>query len=183
LSQRRENDHWINPLLSHLNLIEIKEANAGPQHLWKQIEENQLIERIGKLVAKINDAAGYHVLEMLEYLPPQENVLRINFGRNRAQYKMEIALWDKGFLLSFSSAKLNSARWERYFPKKNSMKSNSNVEWEQFIRPEEVMEENIQAWLSYLLSGLNREFRLDQILRAASTPEAGTSAILRKASA
>jgi hypothetical protein len=182
LNQRRENDHWINPLLSQLNLIEIKDISADPRYLWQQIEENQLMERIGKLVAEINGAAGYHVLEMLEYLPPQKNVLQVNFDRNRVQYKMEIVLRNKGFLLVFSSAKLNSARWERYFPQ-NSMKSNSTVEWEQIIHPEEVIEENIQAWLSYLLSGLNKEFRLDQMLHAASTPEAGISAILRKASA
>jgi hypothetical protein len=63
------------------------------------------------------------------------------------------------------------------------MKDNSTVVWEQIIRPVEVLDQNIQAWLSYLLSGLDKKFRLDQILHASPIPEADLGAALRKASA
>jgi hypothetical protein len=182
LNQKRENDHWISPLLTRLNLIPAKEANSDPRHYWKNIEECQLLERIGRVVAEINEAVGYHVFEMLEYLPPQKKVCHVSFDRNRVQYKMELVLWNEGILLVFSTAKHVSARWDRYFPQ-SSMKDNSIVVWEQIIRPEEVLDQNIQAWLSYLLSGLDKEFRVDQILRASTAAESDLSAALRKASA
>ena len=179
---RRGNDHWINPLLTQLNLIPAKEVNSDPRQYWKNIEECQLLERIGRVIAEINDAVGYHVLEMLEYLPPQNKVIRVSFDKDSVQYKMELVLRGEGILLVFSAAKQVSARWDRYFPQ-SSRKDNSVVVWEQIIRPEEVLDENIQAWLSYLLSGLDKQFRLDQILRASTTAENELSAALRKASA
>jgi len=182
LNQRRGNDHWINPLLTHLNLIQAKEENPDPMHYWKSIDECQLLERIGSVVGKINDAAGYHILEMLEYLPPQRRFFDINFDRNRVHYKMELVLRDEGVVLVFSSAKHVSAMWDRYFPQ-SSRKDNSTVVWEQVVHPEEVLELNIQAWLSYLLSGLDKQFRLDQILHGLTPPEASLSAALRKVSA
>jgi hypothetical protein len=63
------------------------------------------------------------------------------------------------------------------------MRHNSTLVWEQYIYPEEVLEQNIQAWVSYLLSGLDKKFRLDQILNASPTAEADLSEALRKASA
>jgi hypothetical protein len=63
------------------------------------------------------------------------------------------------------------------------MKSDSTLVWEQTIHPEEISERNIQAWISYLLSGLDKKFRLDQILHDSPFPEADLSADLRKASA
>jgi hypothetical protein len=180
LSQKRGEDHWINPLLTKLDLIQQKGANADPKQFWKNIEDCELLERIGRVVAEINGAAGYHVLEMLEYLPPQKRVLHVSFERNRVQHKMEILLQPDGIFLIFSSAKYGSAIWDRYFPQ-SLRKDNSVVVWEQVIRPSEILEENIQAWLSYLLSGLDKQFRLDQILRAATASESALSAALRKA--
>jgi hypothetical protein len=182
LNPRRGNDHWINPLLTRLNLIPSKEVNTDTWHHWKSIEDCQLLERIGTVVAEINDAASYHVLDMQEYLPPQNTVLRISFDRSRLQYKMELVLRDESILLEFSTAKHISARWDRYFPQ-STRKDNSTIVWEQIIRPEEVLDQHIQAWLSYLLSGLDKHFRLDQILRASSNAETDLSAALRKASA
>ena len=182
MNQRRGNDQWINPLLTKLKLIQAKDENADPRHYWKSIEECQLLERIGRVVGEINGAAGYHILEMVEYLPPQKKVFHINFDRNRVQHRMELVLRNDGILLVFSYAKHVSARWDRYFPQ-SSMKDNSTVVWEQFIHPEEILEQNIQAWLSYLLSGLDKQFRLDQILHGFKPPDAGLSAALRKVSA
>ncbi len=182
LNPKRGDDHWINPLLTQLDLIQRKDANADPKQHWKNIEDCKLLERIGSVVEEINDAAGYHVLEMLEYLPPQKRVVHVGFERNRVQHKMEILLQTDGILLIFSSSKWGSNRWDRYFPQ-SLKKDNSVIVWEQIIRPSEILEENIQAWLSYLLSGLDKQFRLDQILRASTVAETALSAALRKASA
>ena len=178
----RENDHWINPLLTQLNLIDIKEATVDPRHNWKKIEESQLVERIGRIVAEINGAAGYQILEMLEYLPPQKKVLRVSFDKTRVQYNIDLALRNEAILLLFSTAKHFSSGWERYFPQ-SSMRDNSTVEWEQVIHPGEILAHHIQSWFSYLLSGLDRKFRPDVVGSALPDEDADLSAALRKASA
>jgi hypothetical protein len=182
LNQRQGNDHWISPLLSQLNLIQAREVNTDPSHYWRIIEECQLLERVGKVIAEVNGAAGYHVLEMLEYLPPQKKVFQIGFDRNRVQHKMELALPNEGILLMFSTAKLSSARWDRYFPQ-NSMKSNATIVWEQLIHPEEILAKDIQAWFSFLLSGLDKKYSPDSLLATSPSTDSGLSAALRKASA
>jgi hypothetical protein len=182
LNQRQGNDYWISPLLSKLNLIKAEEANADPRHYWKSIEECKLLERIGKVTAEINGAAGYHVLQMVEYLPPQKKVIHISFKRKRVKHRLELVLRNEGILLVFSTARHILPRWDCFF-RQASLKDNSTVVWEQIIRPEEILEENIQAWLSYLLSGLDKKFRLDQILRASASQETALDAALRKASA
>lgn len=62
----------------------------------------------------------------------------------------------------------------------NTMRDSSTLAREQLIHPAEIVEPNIQAWVSYLLSGLDKEFRLDQIIRASSEAEADKSAPLSK---
>jgi hypothetical protein len=106
---------------------------------------------------------------------PDEAVLSLT-------YHLEIAIRNYSIVLMFSSTRRVLTGWERYIPG-NSMRDSSTLVWEQVIYPAEVVEPHIQAWLSYLLSGLDKEFRLDQILRASSDAEADKSASLRKASA
>ena len=182
MSQRRDNAHWINPLLTRLNLVRKPEQDSNQVNFWKQIEASELADRVGRLVAEINVAAGYHVLEILDFLPPQKNVLRVSFERHHVKHNLEIAIRDYGIILMFSSTRRDLTGWERYIPG-NSMRDSSTLVWEQVIHPAEVVETNIQAWLSYLLSGLDKEFRLDQILRASSEAETDKSASLRKVSA
>lgn len=182
MSQRQENDQWINPLLSQLKLIEIKDVVADPRRLRQQIEENQLMDRVGKLVAEVNDTAGYHVLEMLEFLPPQKKVLVINFDRNDVQHKLEITLRNEGIFITFGTLKSFLASWDRYFAQ-NSRKDSYSLAWEQTIHPAEILSKDIQNWFSYLLSGLDKKFRLDVLALAVEPAEAELGVNLRKASA
>ncbi len=182
MSQRRGNEYWINPLLKRFNLVRKTEADLARDTYWRQIEECELADRIGKLVAEVNRAAGHHILEMLDFLPGQKNVLRITFDRQRIKHSLEIVIRESGVVLMFSTRKRVSVGWGRYIST-HSMRHNSTLVWEQYIYPEEVLEQNIQAWVSYLLSGLDKKFRLDQILNASPTAEADLSEALRKASA
>ena len=181
MSQPRGNEHWINPLLARLNLVRKSDQDSDLLAFWKQIEDSELADRVGRLVAEINTAAGYHVLEMLEFLPPQKNILRISFEHHRVKHNLEIAIRERGIVLMFSTSKRVVTGWERYVPG-NSMRDTSTLVWEQVIHPAEVVEPNIQAWLSYLLSGLDKQFRLDQIL-SGSSDEGDDRGSLRKASA
>jgi hypothetical protein len=183
LSQSRGNDHWINPLLTRLNLVRNEEEeDLARRTYWDQIEACRLAERVGRLVTEVNREAGYHVLEMVEFLPPQKNILRISFDRQRVKHNLEIVIRDSGIVLMFSTTRRFSTGWGRYVSIHAGRRSSTLV-WEQNLRPEEILEQNIQAWLSYLLSGLDKQFRLDQILQATQSADAGLSEALRKLSA
>jgi hypothetical protein len=182
VSQRRGNEYWINPLLQQFNLVRKSEADLARDAYWRQIEECELGDRIGRLIAEVNRAAGYHILEMVDFLPPQKSVLRVSFERHRVRHSLEIVIRESGIVLMFSTRKRVSIGWGRILSN-HSMRRNSSLVWEQFIYPEEVSEQNIQAWVSYLLSGLDKKFRLDQILHDTSTADADLNAALRKASA
>jgi hypothetical protein len=182
LNQRRGNDLWINPLLTRLNLVGQREQDLARNAHWREIEECEITERIGRLVTEVNRAAGYHVLEMVEFLPPQKNILRVSFERNRAKHRLELAIRDRGIVLMFSSTKGIFTGWRNRLTSRSGRKT-SSLAWEEFVEPEEISEQNIQAWLSYLLSGLDKKFRLDQILQASLTPDGEVSESLRKASA
>jgi hypothetical protein len=182
MDQRRGTNHWINPLLTKLNLIQAKEMDADFRHYWSQIEECQLLERIGGVIAEINGAAGYHVLELIEFLPPQKKVIRVSFDRNRVRYNMEIVLRSDGILLLFSTSRRFSAGWDRYFHQ-TSMRHNSAVSWEQMVKPEEILERDIQVWFSYLLSGLEKRFRPDNQEQLIEASNSVLDTAFRKASA
>jgi hypothetical protein len=182
VNQRRGNDHWINPLLKRLDLVAKSEEDPAGNSYWGQIEKCELVERVGRLITEVNRAAGYHVLELTDFLPPQKNILRVSFDQDRVKHYMEIAIQENGIALMFSTTKRASDRWGGYVAI-HSMRKNTTLVWEQIIHPEKILEQNIQAWISYLLSGLDKNFRLDQILQASLTPDAGVSEVLRKASA
>jgi len=181
LSQRRGNEYWIDPLLKRFDLVRKSEEALARDTCWRQIEECELSDRIGRLVAEVNRVAGYHVLEMVDFLPPQKNVLRVFFDRHRVRHNLEIVIRESGIVLMFSTTRRVSTGWGRYVS--ISLRNSSTLVWDQIIHPEEILEQNIQAWVSYLLSGLDKKFRLDQILQASPTAESDLSAALRKASA
>jgi hypothetical protein len=182
LNPRRENERWINPLLKQLDLVHKRDEDLPQNAYWRQIEEFELAERIGKLVVEVNRAAGHRVLEMVDYLPPQKNVLRVSFIRQRVKHNFEIAIRDSGIAVMFSTTRLAPTGWRRYISGHNA-RSNSTLVWEEIIYPREILEQNIQAWISYLLSGLDKKFRLDQILQASETTDSSLNAALRKISA
>ena len=182
MNQRRGNEYWINPLLQRFDLVRQREKDLARDACWKQIEESELSERIGRLVIEVNRAAGYRVLEMVDFLAPQKIAVRVSFERQRVKHNLEIAIRESGSVLMFSTSRRVSIGWARFLSI-NSVRSHSTLVWEENIHPAEVLEQNIQAWLSYLLSGLDKKFRLDQILNASPTAEADLSEALRKASA
>jgi hypothetical protein len=182
VSQRRGNEYWINPLLQRLNLVRKSEEDLARDTCWRQIEECELSDRIGRVVSEVNRAAGHHILEMLDFLPPQKNVLRVTFDRQRVKHSMEVVIRDSGIVLMFSTRSRFSIGWGRIIST-HSMRRNSTLVWDQIIHPQDVLDQNIQAWISYLLSGLDKKFRLDQMLHAPSNAEDELSAAFRKASA
>lgn len=173
---------WIDPLLTQLKLIRKDEVTPDPTTAWKRIEESHLTERIGRIAAEINETAGYHLLETLFFLPPQNNVLSVRFDRNRAKHSLEILIREDEVWTKFATTRHLAFGWERYFSS-DPARGSSTVVWEQAIRTEEVLEEHIQSWLTYLLSELSKEFRPDIFESATPNAQNDLSAALRKASA
>ena len=151
---------WIRLLLARLDLVKEAAPIVDPSSYWVQLENSNLSERMGKVVADINQIAGYQVLEMLEFLPPQETALRVTFTRRSYRHHMELILRDSGIYLVFSTSKRGIATLDKYFPSFASRPS-CTIAWERIIQPSETPDMDIQAWLSYLLSGLDRSFRPD----------------------
>ncbi len=181
MNQRRGNGDWITQL-EQLKLAGERKADPGKDTNWSQIEEFELTERIGKLVTEVNRAAGYHILGMVDFLPPQKDILRVSFDKQHVKHCMEVAIQERGIVLTFSSRKRARNILGRFFSS-NLTGIRSTIVWEQVIRPQEILERNIQAWLSYLLSGFDKQFRLDQILQASLENESGLAVAVRKLSA
>jgi hypothetical protein len=181
VSQRRGNEYWINPLLQKLNLVRKKEEDVVRRTYWNQIEKCELSDRIGRVVAEVNRAAGYHILEIVDFLPPQKNVLRVSFDHRRIKHNLEIVLREGGVVLMFSTTRRFPDGWGRILSSRSAR--HTSLIWEEFIQPEEILEQNIQAWISYLLSGLDKKFRLDQILHSSPDVQTELNEALRKASA
>ena len=182
MNQDQRNSHWINPLLTQLKIVRKSPESADSNCSWKEIEQSHLPDRVGRIAAEINEAAGYHLLETLYYLPPQKSVLCIRFDRNRHKHSMEIEVRGNETILKFSTSKHVSFGWERYFSS-DPLSNGSTVIWEEGIQPGEVTDEHVQGWLTYLLSGLSKDFRPDQIFGSPAVEESSLSAALRKASA
>ena len=148
----------INPIFAQLDLARRNEAPVDPRLYRAQIEECQLPERIGKIVSELNRAAGYHLLEMVEFLPPQKTVLRVSFSKYQTDYEMEIVLGEHSAAVVFYSLKETSKRWVRHFSV-FTRRRNRTTFFDLDFRAAEIREENINNWFSYLLSGFEKKFK------------------------
>ncbi len=159
MAEKNETPHrWINTLLSQLDLADTSEDRADLRPQWARIEESRLPERIRQVVAEVNGAAGYHLLEILDYLPPQKTVLRLSFSKNHTEHVMEIEVDENGSSLVFYSAAKSPDIWERYF-RNHTRKANRVTYLEQDLHPSEILEADVRAWVSYVLSGFKNKFK------------------------
>jgi hypothetical protein len=159
LNEKHEADgDWIDPLLAHLDLVRTNEGPVDPGLLRAQIEECHLPDRIRKVVAEVNRAAGLHLLEFLDFLPPHKTVLRVSFSKDRAEYVLEIELGERGATVIFYCTKNARNAWEHYLPKYARKRYRTTV-LELDFHAAEILEKDIGSWFSYLLSGFEKKFK------------------------
>jgi hypothetical protein len=183
LNEKQEaSQKWISSLLTQLDLVRENDTHVDLKLYWDQLEQCQLPERIRKVVADVNGAAGYHVLELLDYLPPQKTVLHVAFSKNRYKHVMEIELSERGATVVFYSLRKFHDAWERYFPN-HARKSNPTTVLELDIHANEVLDVNIESWFSYLLSGFQKSFKPNPRRLSSERSELRMSAVAGKASA
>jgi hypothetical protein len=150
-------EKWINPLLEKLNLIQPKRAPMDLNRLWAELEDCRIAERIHHVISKVNEQAGYRILQLFDFLPPQRFVLRVVFEKRKTEYTMDMVLGENGAAMVFHSAKLACTRWRRYIYGESRPRGHSS-EVTRFFRAAEITDRTIEAWLSFLLSGFDRHF-------------------------
>jgi hypothetical protein len=155
---KAQND-WINSLLIQ-NLVQPgEEDSVDLKSCRAQIEESQMTERMRQMVADINRAAGYYMLELHEFLPPQPTILRIGFSKRFAEYFLEIVArdGDPAAVVFYSLSKI-SELWEQCFPTLSRLRKPS-ISLELDILPAEILNDDLQRWFTYLLSGFKNKFK------------------------
>lgn len=172
----------IDPIFARLGLTRRNEAPVDTRLQRAQIEECRLPERIGKIAADLNRAAGYHLLEMVDFLPPQSTILRISFSKGETDYDMEIVLREDSAAVVFSYRKGISRGWARYFSI-SAQRRNRITFLDLDFHAAEILEEDIEDWFCYLLSGFERRLRPSRRLQVTGNSGVSGGIIFDKASA
>jgi hypothetical protein len=150
---------------------------------WTQIEEYQLADRISKIVADINEAAGYRVLDLLDFLPPQTTILRVKFSKGYTQYILEIVAREDGAAVVFSSSSKAADLWKHFFRNQSRSRKHS-VSLKLDIHPAEILSDDyLQSWFFYLLSEFNNKFKPNAAQPLSEKEHTDFMAAFRKASA
>jgi hypothetical protein len=159
LNEKQEvHQGWINSLLTQHDLAQMNEARADLRSSRDHMEECQLPERIRKVVADVNGTAGYHVLGLLDFLPPQKTVLRVSFPKQNEEHVLEIMLRERGATIVFYSRRKTHPIWG-HFIQNHSRFGNSTTLLKLDFHPAEILDKNIESWFSYLLSGFKKKFK------------------------
>jgi hypothetical protein len=157
----RTNHHWIRPLLSELDLLGSVEEARDPALLWKDLEETGVLERLRQLPSQINKEAGYALLDVQWFLPPQKVVCTFSVRKPKTEFGMQIVLRKAGPVVVFYNKKPRSLvegggyGLYRYLAGSGGV----NVKLRRVFRPAEVSEQDFQQWFSYLLSGFQDSFQ------------------------
>jgi hypothetical protein len=174
---------WINSVLIQQNLVEPKEEQfVDLKPCWVQMEECRMMERIGEMVADINRAAGYYMLDLQEFLPAQKTILTIRFSKRYAEYVLEImARQDGAAAVVFYSMNKLSDLWEHYF--RNQSRRKPSISLQLDFHPAEILSNDLQRWFSYLLSGFDRKLKPSAAHQMSEKEHAEFSAAVRNKSA
>ena len=175
---------WVNSLLKQQKLVLPNEENSVDlKPCWAQIEECQMSERVRQIVADINRAAGYYMLELQDFLPPQRSILSIRFSKRYADYALEIVAREGGVAsVVFHSLSKVFAFWEHYFGNQSRLRKPS-ISFQLDIHPAEILDDDLQRWFSYLLSGFKNKLKPHAAQKIYGKECKGYSAAVRKKSA
>jgi hypothetical protein len=175
---------WINSVLKQQKLLQPKGANIlDLKPCWAQIEECRMVERMGQIVADINRAAGYSMLELQEFLPPQTTILTIRFSKRYSEYVLEfMARDDCAAAVVFYSLSKVFDLWEHYFRNQSGLRKPS-VSLELDIHPAEILDDDLQRWFAYLVSGFKNKLKPHAAQQMSQKEYKEFSAAVRKKSA
>ena len=174
---------WINSVLIQQNLVEPREEHfVDLKPCWAQMGETRMVERIGEMVADINGAAGYYMLELQDFLPPQTTILTITFSKRYSEFVLEImACEDGAATVVFYSLSKISDFWEHYF--RNQSRRKPSISLKLDFHPAEILNDDLQRWFSYLLSGFSRKLKPHAAHQMSEKEYKESSAAVRKKSA
>lgn len=161
MDDKKANHNWIRPLLSDLDLIGHTPEAKDPAEIWKELERSRLLDRLRELPALINKEAGYPLVNVQWFLPPQKVVCTFTVRKPKTEYGIQIVLRKGGPVLVFYSKKPrsrgNSSGYGLY--RYLGVGTGVDVKLRRAIRPTEVTDQDLQEWFSYLLSGFQDSFQ------------------------
>jgi hypothetical protein len=174
---------WINSVLIQQNLIEPEQGHfADLKPCWDQMGESRIVERTGEMVADINRAAGYYMLDLQDFLPPQTTILTISFSKRYTEYVLEIMAREDGTaaVVFYSLSKIYDL-WEHYF--RNQPRRKASISLKLDFHPAEILNDDLQRWLSYLLSGFDKKLKPNAAHQMSEKEHTEFSATVHKKSA
>ncbi len=150
---------WIRPLLSQLDLLHQTEVPAkDPASLWDELTKSTLLDRLRQLPSLINQEAGYPLLNVQWFLPPQKVVCTFTVRKDTNDCGMQLVLRQAGPTLVFYTKK-KGREATSYGLYRYLTGSSINVKHRRVIRPAAVTDRDLQEWFSYLLSGFQESFQ------------------------
>lgn len=181
-NDKAESD-WVNSVIKQQHVVKRKEEHVvDMEPCWAQMEEFRMVERIGQMVADINGAAGYRLLELQDFLPPQATILTISFSKRYTEYVLEIIAREGGAAVAaFYSLSKISYLWEEYFPKLSRRKP--SIFHKLDFHPAEILNDDLQRWFSYLLSRFDKKLKPLAAQQMSENEHMEFSAAVRKKSA
>jgi hypothetical protein len=183
VKNNKAGNEWINSVLIQQNLVEPKEEQfVDLKPCWARVEECRMVERIGKIAADINEAAGYYVLELHDFLPPQATILSVKYSKRFSEYMLEIMAGEDGAAtVAFYSLSKISALWELSFRNQPRRKPTMFLEFD--FHPFEIQDADLRRWFSYLLSGFEKKLKPSAPQQMSEKENAELSRAFRQKSA
>jgi hypothetical protein len=158
ISETSGNHAWIRPLLARLGLLQPNAEVLDPAKLWDELEQSTFLPRLREAARLINSEAGYQLMHIQWFLPPQRIVCTFSVKKEKADFKMQLVLRQAGPTMIFYSrgpgSGVNYSRLYRYLAGDTS----GNVRLRRVLLPADVTDKDLQEWFTYLLSGFQETF-------------------------
>lgn len=128
----------------------------------REIAQSRLEERLSAAIASANRALGQQSLADVIFLQPQSLQRVCVFEKSGVEYEMALALRPAGPVIIFSSWDRRARTgWTglRYLARFFRRKRSPEISREIPIQPAAVTDDEIQDWLTYLLSGFRHSLK------------------------
>lgn len=128
----------------------------------RQLEESALLKVVDATCALFNREAGEAVIEAHAYLPPEPVVRSFTFAKDGTEYVMRLDLWGTKPTLVFMTRKWRDnspngfVRWFWRILQAEPLRVEIVLTGE--ILEGTVLQEDVQEWFFYLLSGLSSRY-------------------------
>jgi hypothetical protein len=123
-----------------------------------KLEESALVTSLERIASAVNDNAGYEVIEVRSFASPEQLIRSFNFRDGNLDHVMRIELWGALPVLVFLTRKWKGPS---FLPRLVWLRTllgfrafDVDVKFSSDFDPDEVADDHVEKWFSYLFSGL-----------------------------